>query len=68
MRNEFVLIDKDSEEVTAIIETDLSLEELSGVISEMKAKYPNDYDIFTLEEALEEKGCTFRINPETLYW
>ena len=68
MRNEFVLMDKDSEEVTAIIETDLSLEELSSVISEMKAKYPNDYDIFTLEEALEEKGCTFHINPETLYW
>ena len=68
MRNEFVLIDNNSEEVTAIIETDLSLEELSGVISEMKAKHPNDYDIFTLEEALEEKGCTFCINPETLYW
>lgn len=68
MRNEFVLLDKNSEEVTAIIETDLSLEELSGVISEMKAKHPNDYDIFTLEEALDEKGCAICINPKTLYW
>ena len=44
MRNEFVLIDNNSEEVTAIIETDLSLEELSGVISEMKAKYLSEVD------------------------
>lgn len=70
--NVIVLVDhyarQDKEDgITAIIETELSAEELQDKIIEMKNE-SDDYDIFTLENLLDQLGCKFYINPDVVKW
>ena len=68
MRHCFVLLDKHDNSVSAVIEADASLEDMKDIIKGMKEDNPDGYDMSTLQDTLENHGCTFVINPDTLTW
>ena len=59
--NTFVLLDKDDHyNASAIIETELTAEEVQNAIWEHENDPDGCYDSDTLEEALKEKGITIK--------
>ena len=66
--NQFVIVDQYDGTISAVVETELSREELAGVIADMKNEFPADYDQIDLEEALAAAGCSFTMNPEVITW